>query len=157
MAQLLRVLQDLSLLVARVGLGAMLVMHGWRRWQQQGLQQQVDYLTQFGTPYPTVAAWGGVLLELAGGAFLIVGALTPLVAVAVLAEQVLIICYTNWYKGPYLLSAQGEYLGGYEHNVSLGLLALVLVTFGAGRIAVDQMFRRPPAEADQRMDERAYV
>lgn len=157
MARLLRVLQDLSLLVARVGLGAILLMHGWRRWQQQGLQQQVDYLSQFGTPYPTVAAWGGVLLELAGGAFLIVGALTPLVAAAILAEQVLIVCYTNWYKGPYLLDAQGEYLGGYEHNVALGLLALLFVTFGAGRIAVDQLFRRPPVEADQRVDDRAYA
>ncbi len=91
MTQLLRVLQDLALLVARVGLGAILVMHGWRRWQEQGLQQQVDYLGQFGTPYPTVAAWGAVLLELIGGAFLIVGALTPLVALALLVEQVLIV------------------------------------------------------------------
>ncbi len=157
MTQLLRVLQDLALLVARVGLGAILVMHGWRRWQEQGLQQQVDYLGQFGTPYPTVAAWGGVLLELIGGAFLIVGALTPLVALALLVEQVLIVCYTNWYKGPYLLDAQGQYLGGYEHNVALGLLALLFVVFGAGRIAVDQMFRRAPVEADQRIDERAYA
>lgn len=157
MAQLLQMLRDLALLIARLGLGAILVLHGWRRWQEQGLQQQVDYLQQFATPYPTVAAWGAVLLELVGGAFLIVGALTPLVALAILAEQVLIVCYTNWYKGYYLLDAEGRYVGGYEYTVTLGLLALLLMVFGGGRIAVDGMFRRAPAEADERVDERAYA
>ena len=45
----------------------------------QGIQKQIDYLTQFGTPYPEVAAWGATIFELVGGLFLIVGVLTPIV------------------------------------------------------------------------------
>lgn len=157
MSQVLQVLRDLALLLARVGLGAILILHGWRRWQVQGIDQQVDYLRQFATPYPEVAGWGATMLELAGGMFLIVGALTPLVALAVVVEQVLIICYTNWYKPPYLLDDAGAYVGGYEYNVALGLLALLFVVFGAGRASVDRLFHRAPAEADDHAKDAAYA
>ena len=144
MSASLRVLRDIALLIARVGLGGILILHGWIRWQGpgQGVQKQIDYLTQFGTPYPEVAAWGAILLELVGGIFLVVGALTPFVALAVLVEQILIIAYTNWYRGPDLVNSDGTYAGGYEYNLALALIALLLVVFGAGRIAVDQLFRR---------------
>jgi putative oxidoreductase len=150
MSTSLRVLRDIALLIARVGLGGILILHGWIRWQGQGqgVQKQIDYLTQFGTPYPEVAAWGGILLELVGGIFLVVGALTPFVALAVLVEQILIIAYTNWYRGPDLVSSDGTYAGGYEYNLALALIALLLVVFGAGRIAVDQLFRRKKVDAD---------
>jgi putative oxidoreductase len=144
----LQVLRDLALLIARLGLGGILILHGWIRWQGpgQGVQKQIDYLAQFGVPYPTVAAWGAITVEIVGGLFLAIGALTPVVALAVLIEQILIIAYTNWYKGPDLLTSGGTYAGGYEYNVALGLLALLLMLFGAGRISVDQLFRRPKSE-----------
>lgn len=157
MGKFVQILRDLVLLIARVGLGGILIAHGWRRWQVQGVQAQADYVTQFGTPYPTVVAWGAIILELVGGVFLIVGALTPLVAAAIVAEQVLTICYTNWYKKPYLLDAQGTYVGGYEYNVALALLALVFVVFGAGRAAVDRLFRRTPADNDAGVNDRSYA
>jgi putative oxidoreductase len=152
MSTALRVLRDLALLAARLGLGGILILHGWLRWQGpgQGVQKQIDYLSQFGTPYPRYAAWGAIVLELVGGIFLVVGALTPVVAIAVLVEQVLIIAYTNWYKGPDLVTGDGTYAGGYEYNLTLALLALLLAVFGAGRISVDGLFRRrkPEVEAD---------
>lgn len=123
-------------------------MHGWRRWQDQGIDKQVKYLKQFATPYPHYVAWGGTLLELIGGVFLIVGALTPLVAAALVAEQVLIIAYTSWYKGLYLTDGSGSFQGGYEYSVILGLLALLFVVFGAGRVSVDRLFKRSPPNED---------
>ncbi len=155
MAKFLQVLRDLALLIARLGLGGILIAHGWRRWQVLKIPSQVAYLTQFGTPYPEVAAWGATILELVGGIFLVVGALTPLVAAAVVAQQVLTIGYTNWYKGPYLTDPQGGHLGGYEYNVALGVLALLLVVFGAGRAAIDRLFRRSPDGEQEPYDDRA--
>ena len=141
MASFLSFLQSFGLLLARLGLGGILLLHGWMRWNA-GVQEQIDYLTQFRTPYAEVAAWGSIIFELVGGVLLIVGALTRLVGLGVLIEQILIIAYTNWYKGPDLFNGDGTYAGGYEYNVALALLALLLAVFGAGRISVDGLFRR---------------
>lgn len=151
MSTTIQVLRDLALLIARLGLAAILILHGWIRWQGpgQGVQRQIDYLSQFGIPYPAAAAWGAITVEIIGGLFLAVGALTPLAALAVLVEQILIIAYTNWYKGPDLLNSDGTYAGGYEYNVALGLIAMLLMVFGAGRISVDRLFRRTKVEAEE--------
>jgi putative oxidoreductase len=151
MSTTLQVLRDLALLIARLGLAAILILHGWIRWQGpgQGLQKQIEYLSQFGIPYPATAAWGAITVEIVGGLFLAVGALTPLAALAVLVEQILIITYTNWYKGPDLLNSDGTYAGGYEYNLALGLIAMLLMVFGAGRISVDRLFRRTNSEVEK--------
>jgi putative oxidoreductase len=70
----------------------------------------------------------------------------------VLVEQILIIAYTNWYKGPDLIAGDGTYAGGYEYNVALALLALLLAVFGAGRISVDGLFRRRKPEVTEEDD-----
>jgi putative oxidoreductase len=147
MSSFLKFLQNFGLLMARLGLGGILLLHGWMRWNA-GVRSQVDYLTQFGTPYAEVAAWGAIIFELVGGLFVIVGALTRLVGLGVLIEQILIVCYTNWYKWPpTLLNPDGTYNGGYEYNVALGLLGLLLFVMGGGAVSIDRLFRRKkPAE-----------
>ena len=77
--------------------------------------------------------------------------MTRLVGLGVLIEQILIIAYTNWYKWPpTLLNADGTYKGGYEYNVALGLLGLLLFVMGAGAVSIDRLFRRkkPPFEEE---------
>jgi putative oxidoreductase len=150
MAGFLSFLKSFGLLVARLGLGGILLLHGWIRWNA-GVQRQIDYLTQFGTPYAEVVAWGAIIFELVGGVLLIVGALTRLVGLGVLIQQILIICYTNWYKWPpTLLNADGTYKGGYEYNVALGLLGLLLFVMGGGVVSIDRLFRRKkPDEAEE--------
>lgn len=137
MAGVLNVLRDLALLISRICLGGVLILHGWNRWQIDGMARQTDYLARFNTPYPEVMAWGATVLELAGGLFLIFGLLTPLVALAVVVEQAMIIAWARWFAGPYLSD------GGWEYNAILGCLALLLTVFGAGRAAMDQLFKRP--------------
>lgn len=151
MAGFLRVVRSLALLLARIGLGGILILHGLRRWHQQGMDSQIAYLHTFATPYADYAAWGGTAVELVGGLFLILGVLTPLAAAAVVAEQVLIIAYTSWYKGWSLTNVHGNqatWAGGWEYNVIIGLLALLLVTHGSGAIGIDRLFRRRRTEED---------
>ena len=90
MSSFLKFLQSFGLLVVRLGLGGILLLHGWIRWNA-GVQKQIDYLTQFRTPYAEVAAWGAIIFELVGGVLLIVGALTRIVGLGVLIEQILIV------------------------------------------------------------------
>jgi putative oxidoreductase len=145
MASFVSFLQNFGLLIARLGLGSILFLHGWMRWNS-GVPEQIDYLTQFRTPYAEVAAWGSMIFEFVGGALLIVGALTRLVGLGVLIEQILIIAYTNWYKWPpTLLNADGTYKGGYEYNLALGLLGLLLFVMGGGAVSIDRLFRRKPS------------
>ena len=141
MSAFIRAIQDLFLLIVRVAFGALMIAHGWRRWQHLGVQSQIAYLTQFSVPYPQYAAWAAVILELVGGIFLIVGAVTPLIALLFVAEQAATIAYTNFYhRDPTTVS--GTIVQGWEYNAALGAIALMLLVFGAGRISVDQLFRR---------------
>ena len=85
---------------------------------------------------------------------LIVGALTRFVGLGVLIEQILIIAYTNWYKWPpTLLNADGSYKGGYEYNVALGLLGLLLFVMGGGAVSIDRLFRRRKPTPEEEEDD----
>lgn len=156
MSKALQVFRDIVLLLVRIGLGGILIVHGWRRWLVVGPQSQIDYLSQFSTPYPQVVVWGAIILELVGGLFLIVGALTPLVAAAVLAEQALIISYTSWYGYQYLIANVPEFAVSERmlYSLAIGLLALIFLAFGSGRIGIDRLFHREkPPEADEPEEE----
>lgn len=148
MSSFLAVVRDIALLIVRVALGLLMVTYGWRHWQLQGLDQQIGYYSQFSMPYTAVFAWGNTILELVGGIFLIVGALTPLIALLVVVQQGLLIAYTTWYRNWWLVNVDGSYNGGYEYNALIAMVALLLMVFGAGRAAVDQLFRRTPGDDD---------
>jgi putative oxidoreductase len=133
--------RSFALLVARLGLGGILLLHGAHRYQA-GIPSQITYLAQFSTPYPKIAAYGATTFEVVGGIFLILGALTPLVGLGVLIQQVLTIVWTSYYKGPDLLSPDGSYNGGFEYSVALGLLGLLFFVLGGGVVSLDRVFRR---------------
>ncbi|HEY8663213.1 MAG TPA: DoxX family protein [Propionibacteriaceae bacterium] len=135
MKTLIKVVQDIGLLVARLTLGLVLVAHGWQRFTH-GIGPTVDTLTRYGLPEPQLFAWGATVLEVIGGALLIFGLLTPIVAAFVVAEQVMVIAWLKWQNGLWKVA------DGIEYPVALAALALILVVFGAGRTGVDMLFRR---------------
>lgn len=145
MTAFIQVLRDITLLLIRIGLGGIMIWHGLTRWlfTADGVPKYIDYLSQFGVPFPVYAGWGVTILELVGGIFIVLGALTPLVALLALVQQIGLISYTNYWRGPDLVNQAGAYVGGWEYNVTLALLALVLLSFGPGRAAIDRLFRRP--------------
>jgi putative oxidoreductase len=141
MSRFLSFWRSVALLVARLGLGGILLLHGAARWRA-GMPAQMQYLAQFSTPYPKIAAYGATTFEVVGGIFLILGALTPLVGLGVLVQQVLTIVWTSYYKGPNLLNTDGSYNGGFEYSVALALLGLLFLVFGGGVVSLDRVFRR---------------
>ncbi|HET9647670.1 MAG TPA: DoxX family protein [Microlunatus sp.] len=149
MVKFLAGLRSVALLIARIALGGILIAHGWDRWQWRKVPSQIEYLTQYGVPYADWATWGSIVLELVGGIFLVVGALVPLVALAVVAQQALIIAYISWRRGPWLIDINNTYVGGYEYNVALGSLALLLAVFGGGAVSIDRLFRRKKTTEDE--------
>lgn len=152
------VLQSLGLLIARVGAGGILLLHGITHWAgaNQGVAVMRDRYATAGAPFADAAAWATIVFELVGGLFLIVGALTRFVGVGMVVLSVLTISYFSYYRGPDLLRADGTYNGGYEYDIALGLLGLLFFVFGAGAVSVDQLFKRnKPAEDEA--DDAAYL
>jgi len=135
MKAFIKVVQDIGLLVARVALGLVLFAHGWHRFTA-GIGLTITNLTQSGVPEPQLFAWGSTLLEVIGGALLVLGLLTPIVAAFVVAEQVMVVLWLKWHNGLWAAT------NGIEYPVIMAVLALVLVVFGAGRTGVDVLFRR---------------
>lgn len=153
MARFLSFCRSSALLIARLGLGAILLLHGASRWQA-GMASQAEYLGQFSVPYARYAAYGATTFELVGGLLLVLGALTPLVGLGVLVQQVLTIAWTSYYRGPSLVGVDGSYQGGFEYSVALGLLGLLLLVHGGGAASLDRVFRRtkPAAQPDDTDD-----
>ena len=135
MKAFIKVVQDIGLLVARVALGLVLLSHGWHRFST-GIGTTVTTLTKYGLPEPQLFAWGATILEVIGGALLVFGLLTPIVAAFMVAEQVMVIAWLKWQHGLWQVN------DGIEYPVILAALALILVVFGAGRTGVDVLFRR---------------
>lgn len=135
MKAFIKVVQDIGLLVARVALGLVLIGHGWHRFTS-GMGAAADNLALYSLPQPQLFAWGATVLEVLGGALLVFGLLTPVVAAVVVAEQVMVIAWMKWRNGLWLAT------DGVEYPVILAVLALVLVVFGSGRAGVDNLFRK---------------
>jgi putative oxidoreductase len=143
-------LQSIGLLIARLGVGGILLLHGITHWTgaNQGVASVTNRYAQVGAPYAEVAAWATIIFELVGGVLLIVGALTRFVGVGVVVLSVLTISYFSYWAGPDLLNADGTYNGGYEYDVALGLLGLLFFVFGGGAVSIDRLFRRKKPEED---------
>ena len=136
----IRVLQDLALIVVRLCLGLVLFLHGWHRFVTVGMHSEIGRVRATGLPYPEAFAYGAVALEMIGGILLAFGLLTPVIGLAILIENVLIIA---WFKAPrgYDVSS-----GGWEYNLVLAAVGLLLAAFGGGRGALDMLFRRRSPE-----------
>jgi putative oxidoreductase len=151
-------LQSIGLLIARLGVGGILLLHGITHWTgaNQGVASVTNRYAQVGAPYAEVAAWATIIFELVGGVLLIVGALTRFVGVGIVVLSVLTISYFSYWAGPDLLNADGTYNGGYEYDVALGLLGLLFFVFGAGAVSIDRLFRRKK-QADEADEDSAWT
>ncbi|GAB7036590.1 MULTISPECIES: DoxX family protein [Catenuloplanes] len=138
--------RDLAILVARIGIGAVFIAHGWQKLVTNGVDGTAGFFGSVGIPLPTAAAWFAALVEVGGGAALILGLLTPVFG-ALLALNML---------GAYIFVHAGNGMfvdtGGAELVLVLGAGALMLAAVGAGRFSVDALLmpvlrRRAPEPA----------
>ncbi|WP_448852286.1 DoxX family protein [Corynebacterium sp. 335C] len=130
-------LGDLFALIARVGLGVVLILHGLQKFGEWTIQGTAQNFAQMGVPAPEIAAWAAALVELVGGVLLIAGLATRLVGilVAVVMAGAWIFAHSS---APTIFVGDG----GPELVIVIAAGALLLAAFGAGRIAVDNAFAR---------------
>lgn len=135
MKPFLRVVRDISLLLARIVMGVVLLAHGWHRWQVMTVPREVALLETAGLGNGTTIVWLVIAFEIVGGVLLIFGLATPLVGLGIIVLNVATILLL---KEEFYLHQQG-----WEYNAVQGVVGLLLLAHGSGRAGLDHLFIRP--------------
>jgi putative oxidoreductase len=130
-----------ALLVARIGLGIVFVAHGWQKLNDMGLAATQAGFAKMGAPAPELTAYYSTFVELIGGAALLVGVFTAVAGVLLALDMLGALLIVHIDKGVFVAG------GGYELVVALGVGALLLAVFGAGRYSVDGLLGRKVGRA----------
>jgi putative oxidoreductase len=134
----LRIGRDLVLLLARVGLGILMIWHAKMEWDFGGgsVSGVGALFAHSNVPFPTAAAAFNLGIEFIGGILVIAGAALPLIGVAMAANMVgaWVLVHTG---GLYSMEGNGP-----ELVIAIGLLSLVFAVVGSGRLGVDHWVAR---------------
>jgi len=125
---------DLGLLLLRLILGVVLMFHGSQKlfgwFDGGGMEKFTQSLEELQIPMPQVSAWLSAGTEFVGGALIVLGLLTRLVAVPVMVNMLVAVIAVHRHE----FAVQK---GGMEYPLMLCVVALALVFMGAGRFSVD--------------------
>ena len=124
-------LAGITPVVVRLIIGAMMFVHGVDKLTG-GPAGFGEFLGSLGLPAPLALAWAVTLLELVGGAMLIVGLLTRLVAGLMVLELIGAIVLVTGSRG--LIGAEAV---GYERDLAYIAGLFVMLLLGPGRPSVD--------------------
>jgi putative oxidoreductase len=126
-----------------VGYGFM--EHGWAKLAR-GPESFTHILQALGMPLPDVLAWGTILVELVGGAAVLLGAFVPLVSIpmaVVLLVAIVTVHLPNGFSSIKLeaVTAAGAQFGqpGYETDLLYLACLAALVLGGSGPWAIDRL------------------
>lgn len=123
----LRSLQPLGLLALRVALGIIFVSHGYPKLTASGHAMQ-NFFTEHGLAASLVYVAG--VLEVFGGALLIIGLFTQIAALLLAAEMAVAIWKVHSGQGIMAVHV-------YEFPLAMGAACFALATTGAGAVSID--------------------
>ncbi|MDQ2587134.1 DoxX family protein [Saccharothrix yanglingensis] len=126
-------LKDVAALIGRIGVGVVFIAHGWQKVAEWGLDGTATAFAGMGVPLPTLSAWFAAIVELGGGAMLLLGIATPVVGVLLAVDMLGALVIVHLPNG---LLGQG----GYELVLVLGVAALAL-GFNGGSLALDRVVK----------------
>ncbi len=121
---------NLASLILRLAVGSLFMVHGYPKLGKQQRQQGVGWMTSMGMPGGMMAFAG--VVEFFGGLALILGILTPIIAVL----AALWMLSTTWFARSKL---KKKYMGGWELDVTLLLAALAIAALGSGVFSIDHL------------------
>jgi putative oxidoreductase len=130
---------DIGVLVLRFVIGGLFFAHGAQKvlgmWGGLGIGATAENLRGYGfVAQADALSWALGVAEMAAGAFVVLGLLTPLAAAGLVAIKVVAVA-VKWGAVPLYAAAAPDAL---EVDLLLGGGALALLFTGAGRIALDR-------------------
>jgi len=130
--------RDAALLIARVGLGVLMIAHAWLEYDFAGrsVVGVGRMFAQIGVPLGIVAGPANLLLESVGGVAMVLGLGVPVIGVLMALNMVGAWVFVH--TSPlYAMDHNGP-----ETVIAIGLLSLTLAVTGSGRFGVDHLIRR---------------
>jgi putative oxidoreductase len=126
---------DLGLLILRLVVGLTFAAHGAQKafgwWGGPGYAGWTGAIRNMGWRPAPLWALVSIAAELAAGLLLAIGFLTPLAAMALIGQSVVIVYGVHWAKG--FWNAKG----GWEFPISLAAGAIAIGLTGPGAISLD--------------------
>lgn len=126
---------DTALLVLRLVIGAIFLAHGYQKVFTFGIAGITAGFTQMGVPLPTLVAPLVSVLELVGGAALVLGVFTRIAGLLLAIDMFCAILIVHGKHGFFLPKGMEFVLG----NMAM---ALALALAGAGAYSLDAMLAR---------------
>jgi putative oxidoreductase len=135
-------------LALRLIVGYGFIAHGYAKLAR-GPANFIHILAALGMPVPGLLAWATILVEIAGGAAILVGAFVAIASLPmalVLLVAIVTVHLPNGFSSIKLLSvdAGGAHFGqpGYETDLLYLAALAALLLGGAGPMSVDRLFRK---------------
>lgn len=140
------IVTDVGLLVARIALAWIFIYYGASKlfgWfggpGPKGIHQTALFFSHTAHLHPgTFFAVVGGLIEFGGGIAMALGLLTRLAGVALFGDMVVAMITVTWATGLNSITSPP----GYQLNIAVGVLALVVALIGPGRFSVDAVLAR---------------
>jgi len=134
---------DIALVAARIALAWIFIYYGagklFGSFNGPGLHRTALYFSNTAHLHPGgfFAVLGGVI-ELGAGVALALGLCSRLAGAALFGDMVMAMITVTWATGINSQTAPP----GYQLNIALGVLALVVAIFGSGRFSLDALVER---------------
>ncbi|MDN6358634.1 DoxX family protein [Yaniella sp.] len=144
------IFDDIVLLLARTALGVILIAHGWQKFNEWTLAGTASSFGDMGVPVPGVTSVIAASAELIGGVMVLIGLLTPLVAVLNVLVLLSAFFLVHVESGVFVDN------GGYELVLGLAAGLLLIAARGAGKFSIDALLPGSPyrkREVNQPADE----
>ena len=122
---------DISYALLRVGVGAILFVHGWGKVTGAGLSGVSGYMGKLGLQPGIVFGGAAMFIETIGALCLLVGLFTRFFAAALAIEMLIAFMTVHFAKG-FNVGA-----GGYEYVLLLGIVLFSIAIRGGGPYSVD--------------------
>lgn len=123
---------DIAMLILRVWLGIVMIAHGWNHGRN--LDGTASWFGKVGFRAPRLNARLSFVNEIAIGAGLIVGLLTPVAAAGLAATMFVAFWAIHRFAGFFVFHRPDE---GYEYVATLAVGALALAIVGPGEFSLD--------------------
>lgn len=128
--------RDIALLVARVLLGVVMFAHGYQKMVINGISGTTEGFESLSIPLAIMSASFVTVVEFAGAALLIVGALTPFISACNLVIMAGAAFFVHAKNGIFVAD------GGWELVGVIGAGFLMLAAVGPGRYSLDHLINR---------------